>query len=267
MPQIYARGHDLQKITTLYGRLCFVAELIHHSHDEASGADSAIESQDIRECVSLHRALLTQWLRSSLEDRIEDLQVHFNSQGDQKQLLADPFAAAPGSLRFLLPASVSATEEKLFVSDVRLLSMILQGSPNPDNSEARGRDSLSDWRVRVLKARAAPYGINTRATLKTLGGDLRISTRHLGRVFRRTTGVAFHHYVKSTRLAKAADLLRSPTLSIKEISAIVGYTSSSNFTRDFTSIVGVSPKRYRDMFIDVTAGPQMHSLAVMPTNR
>ncbi len=259
MPQIYARGDDFRKITTLYGRLFFVAELIHHSTDEASGnicAHGAVDSDNNGELVSLHRALLTQWLRSSLEDRIEDLKAHFGSQNSQKQELMDPLADVPHSLRFLLPASVSAAEEKLFVSDIHLLCMILQSSSNPDRSEASGRDCLSDWRVRVLKARAAPYGVTTRATLKRLGGDLRISTRHLGRVFRRSTGVAFHSYLKSVRLTKAADLLRSPTLSIKEIAATVGYTSSSNFTRDFTSNAGVSPKRYRDTYIEVTAGPQ-----------
>ena len=53
------------------------------------------------------------------------------------------------------------------------------------------------------------------------------------------------HYLKQLRLLKAAQLLTSTPLSVKEICAAVGYQDFSHFVRDFRQAHGYRPSEYR----------------------
>jgi transcriptional regulator GlxA family with amidase domain len=65
----------------------------------------------------------------------------------------------------------------------------------------------------------------------------------LRRRFRKQIGVSFGEYLKRRRLAVAAELLRMTTKAVKEIAFAVGYTQTSNFTRDFRECYGRAPIR------------------------
>lgn len=74
---------------------------------------------------------------------------------------------------------------------------------------------------------------------------VRVSHSHLGRLFKRKTGESMRRYAVSMRMQAACQLLRTSSLSIKEISAAVGYASTSTFDHRFCRHFGTSPTRWR----------------------
>lgn len=76
-------------------------------------------------------------------------------------------------------------------------------------------------------------------------GALNLSESHLQRLFKQATGLALGHLLAEKRLQRAANLLTSTNLSIKEIACAVGYEHGSSFTRAFERRFEQAPRRYR----------------------
>lgn len=52
--------------------------------------------------------------------------------------------------------------------------------------------------------------------------------------------------VHSICISRAKELLEDTNYIVMDIAVMVGYSSNSTFTRAFHSIVGMTPKEYRD---------------------
>ncbi|MFB7677885.1 helix-turn-helix domain-containing protein [Kitasatospora purpeofusca] len=81
--------------------------------------------------------------------------------------------------------------------------------------------------------------------LDDLARSAMMSKFHFIRVFQRTTGVTPGRFLSAVRLHEAKTLLVRTTSNVAEISARVGYSSASTFSRRFTASVGLSPTQYR----------------------
>jgi AraC-like DNA-binding protein len=77
-----------------------------------------------------------------------------------------------------------------------------------------------------------------------------LSKFYFSRVFRSLTGTSPGRFLTAIRLTKAKDLLLATSLSVTEISYMVGYNSLGTFTSRFTRSVGLSPARYRALSRD-----------------
>jgi len=108
-----------------------------------------------------------------------------------------------------------------------------------------GSESFLDWRVRQAAALAREQYRNPRLSLKTMGGQLGLSLRYLGCIFKQATRISFRGYLRSVRMKKAAELMLDPLLNLKQIAAATGYTSVSNFHREFRASYGATPREYR----------------------
>lgn len=64
--------------------------------------------------------------------------------------------------------------------------------------------------------------------------------------FKQQTGVSPSMYLRSIRISRAKELLEDTNYTVMDIAVMVGYSSNSTFTRAFHSIVGMTPKEYRD---------------------
>lgn len=64
--------------------------------------------------------------------------------------------------------------------------------------------------------------------------------------FKQQTGVSPSMYLRSIRISRAKELLGDTNYTVMDIAVMVGYSSNSTFTRAFHSIVGMTPKEYRD---------------------
>jgi AraC family transcriptional regulator len=83
-------------------------------------------------------------------------------------------------------------------------------------------------------------------SLHHLAGLAGVSVRHFERAFKQAVGEPPHAYVLGKRLLVAQELLLNhPGLSVSEISARVGFSSSSHFASVFRRRIGVSPTEFR----------------------
>ncbi|WP_322795053.1 AraC family transcriptional regulator [Tepidiforma sp.] len=71
------------------------------------------------------------------------------------------------------------------------------------------------------------------------------SEAHFIRSFKRAFGETPHHYLKRRRIERAMHLLRSSTLPVTEVCAMVGFESLGPFSTAFRALVGCSPTEFR----------------------
>jgi AraC family transcriptional regulator len=110
-------------------------------------------------------------------------------------------------------------------------------------------------RPRPLRGGLAPWQLR-RATemlsanldgvpLKELARECRLSLSHFSRAFRRTVGVAPHHWLLLQRIELAKDKLRATRLPLSDVALVCGFADQTHLTRAFTRMVGVSPGAWR----------------------
>lgn len=78
-----------------------------------------------------------------------------------------------------------------------------------------------------------------------LAGAARLSPAHFSREFRRTFGESPHRYLRTRRLERAADLLRTTDRTVADICLTVGLRSIGSFTTSFGRVFGMTPTAYR----------------------
>jgi AraC-like DNA-binding protein/CheY-like chemotaxis protein len=86
---------------------------------------------------------------------------------------------------------------------------------------------------------------------RLLADELNISTTALSLSFKKHTGRTFCQYLRDFRHARAASLLATTTLSVKEIWCAVGYNDASNFDHHFKRRFGLTPTEYRARAVDI----------------
>jgi AraC-like DNA-binding protein len=100
--------------------------------------------------------------------------------------------------------------------------------------------------ARLFVRLAAALARDPGASLACLSRGLRIHPHTLAQVIRGRTGVTFSEWRARQRIADACTLLRTrPDLSIKEVSAAAGFSSTSVFDRFLRRTCGRSPSQCR----------------------
>ena len=72
--------------------------------------------------------------------------------------------------------------------------------------------------------------------------------------FKQQTGVSPSMYLRCLRITRAKELLEDTKYTVMDIAVMVGYSSNSTFTRAFHSVVGMTPKEYRESLCMESAG-------------
>ena len=71
-----------------------------------------------------------------------------------------------------------------------------------------------------------------------------VSEVYFRRLFSKFYGTSPKEYIIKKRIEYAKTLLASDAFSVSEISRLCGYSEPCHFSREFTRLVGVSPRRY-----------------------
>lgn len=87
--------------------------------------------------------------------------------------------------------------------------------------------------------------IGDELTVDELARTARYSKFHFSRIFRQATGVSPGRFLSALRFQHAKRLLAGTSLSVAEISNLVGYSSLGTFSTRFKRFVGVTPTEYR----------------------
>ncbi len=102
--------------------------------------------------------------------------------------------------------------------------------------------SVSDVRLRkILKRIEAEVSLS----INELARSVSLSSAHVERLFKQETGMRIRVLHAELRMQKAANLLTTTYMEVKEIAYAVGYKHQSSFDRAFQRRFGEPPKSYR----------------------
>lgn len=86
------------------------------------------------------------------------------------------------------------------------------------------------------------------ARVNTLAREEGVSTRQLQRRFADHVGLSPKNVVRRYRLYEAAERVRHGTaVDWADLAATLGYSDQPHLSRDFTAVIGVSPRRYTQL--------------------
>lgn len=94
--------------------------------------------------------------------------------------------------------------------------------------------------IRIIDANYA-QNVN----LDEIAASLSLSKSYFCRIFKKTTGLTFVHYLNQLRINHSLSLLADQSKTITDIAFEVGFGDSNYFTRVFNDIMKQTPSRYR----------------------
>ncbi|MCG8553317.1 MAG: AraC family transcriptional regulator [Desulfobacterales bacterium] len=107
-------------------------------------------------------------------------------------------------------------------------------------------DTLSEEVIRFIeKNYAGPL------SLKDFTRAIPYSGRHLSRLFKQEMNITIFEYLRLYRILMASLSLCQPDRQVTQIALETGYASLSSFYRDFQTVYGIAPKRFRATFSSV----------------
>jgi AraC family transcriptional regulator of arabinose operon len=109
---------------------------------------------------------------------------------------------------------------------------------------ARSRRDDSDERVSTVVG-VVQRELQRAWTVEQMAAIIGVKDSQLRRLFVQTVGASPRQLLTRLRLEAAAELLKDPSLRVKEIIGRVGAGDASHFCRDFRKHYGVSPLHYR----------------------
>ncbi len=87
--------------------------------------------------------------------------------------------------------------------------------------------------------------INKRITLKTISEYVHFSPSYFSRMFKETEGIALSQYINLQRVKLAVKYIETTDLPIKDICSACGFSSISNFNREYKKYAGLTPSQMR----------------------
>jgi transcriptional regulator GlxA family with amidase domain len=128
-------------------------------------------------------------------------------------------------------------------------AVLPQQASNGASGRAGRRPATQESRLAIF-AEAVEILANESSRPLRIGevaGRVATSPRQLQRIFADVAGMGFRSYLRRLRMSKAADLLATTPLPVKEIARSVGYGDASQVSKAFKRTNGVSPSRCRAM--------------------
>jgi RpiB/LacA/LacB family sugar-phosphate isomerase len=77
-----------------------------------------------------------------------------------------------------------------------------------------------------------------------------MSQYYFSKLFKMSTGTTPHQYVMRQRVERAQELLRDGNTALVEVATQVGFETQSHFTSVFRRLVGITPKKFREVRSD-----------------
>ena len=89
--------------------------------------------------------------------------------------------------------------------------------------------------------------LKERITVAQLADALGVSAGYLSRLFKNETGDSVSAYIRKQKIETAKRLLKYSDYSLIDIANRLSFSSQSHFIQQFRELVGMTPKKYRDL--------------------
>lgn len=90
--------------------------------------------------------------------------------------------------------------------------------------------------------------IKERITIKELSEYTGFSISYLSHLFKQEVGISVSDYIREKKIEKAQNLLKYCDYSLVAIANYLSFSSQSHFIQVFQKQVGMTPKKYRDLY-------------------
>ena len=113
----------------------------------------------------------------------------------------------------------------------------------------RGMKTTKEVESESVVSRAKAYideNFHKDISLDEVSRVVDISPYYFSKLFKQEEGVNFIEYLTKKRMQNARQLLKNPSLSIKEICVMSGYSDPNYFSRIFKKYEGITPSEYRE---------------------
>lgn len=164
--------------------------------------------------------------RNTIDSKIEGLEAG-----------ADAYIEKPFSLEHL-----TAQINNLLANRLMIREYFSKTSPAPIKGMAMSEADKEF--VETLHKKINDNIIDSELDVDSLSKMMNMSRSTFYRKVKSISDLTPNELIMATRLKKAAELLLEDKYIIKEIVVMVGYSNSSNFSRDFSRQFGVSPSQY-----------------------
>ena len=122
----------------------------------------------------------------------------------------------------------------------KLCDFLLSGAESPGETAEKEADEI-DQVVRYMQEHFSDPEISMTA----IADSFELSTTRFSLSFKEKKGMPPLEYLTLLRVERAKELLSQTDLTIRDISAQVGYYDSGSFIRRFKQVTGVTPLQYR----------------------
>lgn len=110
------------------------------------------------------------------------------------------------------------------------------------------RDLKQPSRLVELAKELVRGGIEDGISVSDIAARLGYNKEYIGRVFQAYTGQSLKEYIAVKRIAYAKSLLLTTDMSIKQVSAALGYAEENTFIKFFLYHEGMSPGRFKNQY-------------------
>lgn len=114
-------------------------------------------------------------------------------------------------------------------------------SQNLSDEQQEGDEQQEEFRIYIVRHYMEDIAV------KDIAGYFGYSEAYFCKRFKQYFGHSFVSYLTDYRMQQAEELMRTSSLSIKEIGKAVGYPDPNYFTKVFRRVRGVSPSGFRDL--------------------
>ncbi len=128
---------------------------------------------------------------------------------------------------------------------VRLGVLILQLLAHINVSEMQLQTTHEDSELVQTARSVMQLHIDEGIKINQISNELGVGYTHLLRIFQQYTGLTPYKYFLQLRIHRAKHLLENPSLSIKEVAAIMNFENQYYFSRIFKSKTGCAPSQWR----------------------
>ncbi len=129
----------------------------------------------------------------------------------------------------------------IFYKIVHLLNMIMSETIYEDYSTNRKYD------LSIIK-KYIDNRFTDEISLNDLEKKFYINKFYLTRIFKENYGMTINNYILEKRITKAKELLRFSDLNMEGIAIRCGIKDANYFSRLFSKVEGISPKKYRELW-------------------
>lgn len=156
-------------------------------------------------------------------------------------------AISLGVTRYLLkPSKMDELREALTVMSEKLHKYKpLEQNETYDNGNNEAASAASSFVVRQAAAFIEEHHTE-KISLLDVADACYISQWHLSKLLSKYTGQSFYDILNSARINHAKKLMSDPSLTIGDISELVGFSDTPHFSRVFKKMEGVSANTYRN---------------------